>query len=93
MLALALVPHSASFYDSLPVLLTARRKVEALLLSVTSTAGYLYVLASDKTGLGYHEIVDRGWPVLLLTLYLPALVILLKRARSSSVLPSASKVP
>jgi hypothetical protein len=88
LLGLALVPQSASFYDALPALLAARRRSEAVALSAASTLGYLWWLGRDLRGLDYPAIVARGWPVVLLTVYLPALAVLLrpvlwKRAKSS----------
>jgi hypothetical protein len=79
LLGLALVPQSASFYDAVPALLAARRRSEAVLLSAASTLGYLWWLGRDLRGLDYPEIAARGWPVVLLTVYLPALAVLLWR--------------
>ena len=78
-LGLALIPQSASFYDGLPALLAARRRSEAALLSATSSLGYLWWLGRDLGGLDYPGIAAREWPVVLLTLYLPALGVLLWR--------------
>jgi hypothetical protein len=78
-LGLALVPQSGSFYDALPALLVARRKSEAVLLGLVSSLGYLWWLGRDLGGLGYPEIAARNWPVVLVTVYLPALGVLLGR--------------
>jgi hypothetical protein len=88
LLGLALVPQSASFYDAVPALLAARRRGEAVLLSAASSLGYLWWLGRDLRGLDYPAIAERGWPVVLLTVYLPVLAVLLqrefrKRARSA----------
>ncbi len=78
--ALALIPQSATFYDGLPVLLAARRRGEAMLLSALSLAGYLLSMNRDRSMLSYQGIVAQGWPYVLITLYLPALGLVLARA-------------
>jgi hypothetical protein len=80
--ALALVPQSATFYDGLPVLLTARRRGEAILLSALSLIGYVLAQTRDRTMLPYPGIVAQAWPYVLVTLYLPALGLVLARARA-----------
>jgi hypothetical protein len=77
--ALALVPQSATFYDGLPALLTARRRGEAILLSALSLVGYILTQSRDRTMLSYPGIVAQGWPHVLVTLYLPALALVLGR--------------
>ncbi len=79
---LALVPQSATFYDGLPALLTARRRGEAILLSVLSLVGYLVSMSRDRSMLSYPAIVAQGWPYLLVTLYLPAVALVLARWRA-----------
>jgi hypothetical protein len=78
--ALALLPQSATFYDGLPALLAARRRGEAILLSALSLIGYLLAMSRDRTMLSYPGIVAQGWPYVLVTLYLPALALVLRRA-------------
>jgi hypothetical protein len=76
---LALIPQSGAFYDGLPALLAARRSGEAAMLSALSLLGYLLSLSRDRTMLSYPAIVAQGWPYVLVTLYLPALVLVLAR--------------
>ena len=77
--ALALIPQSATFYDGLPALLAARRRGEAILLSALSLIGYLLAMIRDRSMLSYPGIVAQGWPYVLVTLYLPALALVLAR--------------
>jgi hypothetical protein len=76
---LALVPQSGAFYDGVPVLLAARRRGEAILLSALSLIGYLLAIGRDRTMLSYPAIVAQGWPYVLVTLYLPALALVMHR--------------
>jgi hypothetical protein len=84
LLGLALIPQAASFADGLPVLLAARTRGETAALSGISLAGYLAWLSRDWGSGPYENIVARGWPYVLVALYLPALLIVLRRRSAAS---------
>jgi hypothetical protein len=79
LLALAAVPQAASFADSVPLLLVARTRGEALLVAGASLAGYVLWMASDAPRGTYEAIVAHGWPFVLVGGYLPALFVVLRR--------------
>jgi hypothetical protein len=74
--ALALVPLSPHLYEAVPLLLVARSRREMLALTVCGTlggvAGYLW----PPTHVPDHG--PRQWAIVLLTGYLPALIIALR---------------
>ena len=72
--AMTIIPHGLYFYDELPLWLVADTRREAMLLSVTSWLGWL---AWNATSVGPSIPDSSPWSVA--SLYLPALVILLRR--------------
>ena len=75
LLALALVPQVGFFYDGLPLFLTARSALQGAFYAGVSLAGYLawhhWVRTPD-----FFVTVEAGWPLVLATVYLPALGLL-----------------
>jgi hypothetical protein len=77
--ALACVPQVLTFYNALPVLLAARTRRESLVAAALSSVGWL----AWDTSLGgapvatTHPVYAGYW--MLATVYLPALVIVLRR--------------
>lgn len=75
MLAMAIVPQLLCFYDQIPLMLVARNRMEAMLLSLTSS---LAMLAWLQFGWGHPDYLARAAPFVLVGCYLPALVIVLR---------------
>lgn len=78
-LALAAVPQAASFADSVPLLLVARTRGEAIVMTGASLAGYVLWSVSATPRGTYEAIVAHGWPFVLVGGYLPALCVVLRR--------------
>lgn len=85
--ALAILPQSASFYDALPVLLIAGTAVEGVTLAGLSLAGFLCWFPSPH-GMPYAVSVAHGWLWALGTVYLPALVLVLRRRVTGRAAPT-----
>jgi hypothetical protein len=76
---LALAPQTMSPYDALPLLLVYSNRREALAGAWLGLAAIPFLLPRAGTGPAFTAAVDRNAPVLLLTLYLPALILVLRR--------------
>jgi hypothetical protein len=80
--ALALVPHTAALFETLPLLLFARRPRE---LSVLLTLGWLAWIFTSRataqmTTADVPVLLARHWPAVLVCCYLPALALVLSGA-------------
>lgn len=79
--ALALVPHTTVAYETLPLFLVPQRKSEMILLTCLSVAAYVL---SNRYAPG-NEVNDLAgalagyWPYWLVLMYLPALLMVLRR--------------
>lgn len=74
---LACVPHTLAVYESLPLFLIPRRKWDAYALaSLTYVALFLTELHSIQGPAGASP--ERRWPFMLVLVYLPALVMVLR---------------
>jgi len=84
MLALACVPQTTSLYESLPLFLVCRKRSDAYLLAVLS---HVAALVQDRyysaPGQVLETVIAHRWPVFLVTLWLPALVMVLRPAALS----------
>jgi len=81
---LACVPQTLSSYDGLILFLTVRTRREALVLVTGSMLITVYV-AFVGPAPSYAETVHRFAPIRLLLLYLPALMIVLRRPNNGDV--------
>lgn len=82
LLAMAIVPQVQALQSGLVVMLCARTFREAAILAVCSLLGYIAWLKS-VTGFPPVRVIDPAHqgPWLLLTIYLPALVLVLRRTK------------
>jgi hypothetical protein len=81
LVALACVPQTAGLYESLPLFLIPREKSEGYLLAALSFLPAL-VPATIHPGLAsapLESAIEATWPWLFLSLYLPALVMVLRK--------------
>jgi hypothetical protein len=80
---LACVPHSLAAYESLPLFLIPRRKWDAYALAILTYAALFLTELRLPENLGLGTIPDRRWPVTLVLVYLPALVMVLRPAHAT----------
>jgi hypothetical protein len=76
---MACVPLTTHFYEALPALLVVRRPAEGIALVISSWIGFLAVLSSSSPRAGFEPWVLANGYGILLSVYLPALVIVLRR--------------
>jgi hypothetical protein len=78
---LACVPQTAGLYESLPLFLIPRDKGEGYLLAALSyvPAFQLWVLDRSATSAPLESVIEARWPWLFMSLYLPALVMVLRK--------------
>jgi hypothetical protein len=81
---LACVPQTAGLYESLPLFLIPRDKGEGYLLAALSyvPAFELWVLNPRAASAPLESVIEARWPLLFLSLYLPALVMVLRKRNS-----------
>ncbi len=83
LLIMAVVPQSLLYYDQLPLGLVARSRNEAMLLVITGFIGYIAASAGvSATATPAAASVVYG-PAILLTLYIPCLIMVLRRPNES----------
>jgi hypothetical protein len=84
--ALAAVPQVQAFYSGLPALLVGRNFVECATLSLASSVGYLGWIWYDWK-VPESQLADPAHqaPWLLMTVYLPALAVVLLRPNAGGV--------
>jgi hypothetical protein len=88
LLALACIPQTTSLYESLPLFLVSRQRWDAYLLAVLSqVAAFVQDRYYSAPGQVLETVIAHRWPVFLVTLWLPALILVLwpRRAASSSL--------
>jgi hypothetical protein len=80
LLALALTPQTAMWYEALPLSLVPRTRAEGIVLAVTSQLAYASTALTDMPAdwAGYTRTVGM---LMLAGCYLPALVMVLRRRR------------
>jgi hypothetical protein len=76
--ALCVMPHVTTLYETVPLFLVARNRHQAYLLLVLSYVAAVVQAVVQPDGSLLEQVVGR-WPVLLLLLYLPALVMVMLR--------------
>jgi hypothetical protein len=82
LLAMSLMPQTATFADQLLVMLVARTRFEAVLLAAMSAIGGVAWLARLRWG-GHPAMV--GGPYVVLSIYLPALLIVLRHKNTGAI--------
>jgi hypothetical protein len=79
LLALACIPQTTSLYESLPLFLVCRRRWDAYALAVFShVAAFVQSQYFSAPGQVLETVIAHRRPVFLLTLWLPALVMVLR---------------
>ena len=88
LLALACIPQTTSLYESLPLFLVCRRRWDAYALAVLShVAALVQAQYYSAPGQVLETVIANRWPVFLLTLWLPALVMVLRPAQAADLIP------
>jgi hypothetical protein len=83
LLALACIPQTTSLYESLPLFLVCRRRWDAYALAVFShVAAVVQNQYFSAPGQVLETVIAHRWPVFLVTLWLPALVMVLRPAHA-----------
>ena len=92
LLALACIPQTTSLYESLPLFLVCRQRWDAYLLAVLShVAGFVQGQYYSAPGQVLETVIANRWPVFLVTLWLPALIMVLRPARVADLGPVPSR--
>ncbi len=88
--ALACVPHRPAFYELLPLLVIVPRTLRQafVLVAAADLAYVVYVLVPHGT---LPELDRTMWPVMLLLVYLPSLILILRRPNEGDRLASLWK--
>jgi hypothetical protein len=87
LLAIALLPQNTMPHEALPVSLFARSPREILALATCSWIAAWYVVSHSRPP--YSATVATGWPAMLLLVFLPALVLVLRRPSDTDEDPAA----
>ena len=91
--ALCCLPHVTTLYETVPLFLVTSNRHQAYLLLVLSYVAAVVQAWLVPTGSLLEQVVGR-WPVLLLLLYLPALVMVMLRPNEAPANEApASEVP
>jgi hypothetical protein len=84
LLALACIPQTTSLYESLPLFLVCRQRWDAYLLALLS---HVAALVQDQyysaPGQVLETVIANRWPVFLVALWLPALIMVLRPVRAA----------
>jgi hypothetical protein len=80
LLAMGLTPQLLFFYDQLPLWLVPRTRKESIALTACSQLAMLLWFVLSETG---DSVVRSAQPYVLALLYLPALLVLMRRARAT----------
>lgn len=78
---MACVPQSLLFYDQLLLGLVARSRIEAMILVILGFAGWFVATMFLPEGYTTAQVAGVYGPAILLTVYLPCLVMVLRRAK------------
>jgi hypothetical protein len=86
LLALACIPQTTSLYESLPLFLVCRQRWDAYTLAALS---HVAALVQDQyysaPGQVLETVIANRWPVFLVTLWLPALIMVLRPVREADI--------
>ena len=85
--ALCCLPHVTTLYETLPLFLVAKNRYQAYLLLLLSYVAAVLQAVVQPYGSLQEQVVGR-WPVLLICLYLPALVMVMLRPNEWPVHPA-----
>lgn len=85
LLVLAIVPQQLLFYDQLLLWLVPRTWRESATLSALSIAALLLGNSAFPLGAGYQRIVDAYAPAIVALLFLPCLIMVLRRPNEGEV--------
>jgi hypothetical protein len=92
LLALACIPQTTSLYESLPLFLVCRQRWDAYLLAglsqVAALVQHQYYSAPAQV---LETVIANRWPVFLVTLWLPALVMVLRPVRADENDPNSPR--
>ncbi|HKY98690.1 MAG TPA: hypothetical protein VJL35_12595 [Gemmatimonadaceae bacterium] len=77
LLAMSILPQSLLFYDQLILWLVPKTRIESALLGITSYAGWF--LATRLIHGSTSDVSKVYGPAILLTIYLPCLIMVLRR--------------
>lgn len=92
LLALACTPQTTSLYESLPLFLACRQRWDAYALAVLShVAALVQAQYYSAPGQVLEAVIANRWPVFLVTLWLPALIMVLRPVPAAD--PSPSPIP
>lgn len=84
LLALACIPQTTSLYESLPLFLVCRRRADAYALAIFSqVAAFVQSQYFSAPGQVLETVIAHRWPVFLVTLWLPALIMVLRPVHST----------
>jgi hypothetical protein len=88
LLALACIPQTTSLYESLPLFLVCRKRWDAYVLAVLShVAAFVQDRYFSAPGQVLETVIANRWPVFLVTLWLPALIMVLRPERAPEIVP------
>jgi hypothetical protein len=81
LLFMACVPQTGFFYDQLPLLLIPTGRIELVIAVIASDVAYALALHAQGGGLGVGMMSTTiGFPYMIVGVYIPALVIVLRRS-------------
>jgi len=76
---MCVMPQSMAPYDAMALLLAIRTRREAIVAAWLSFASVPFLVTRVGTGAVFTAAVEHNAPILLITLYLPALIMILRR--------------
>ena len=84
LLVMAIVPQSLLFYDQLPLALVAKSRTESMLLVITGFVGYAISTYLLRPSMNTGQVSSIYGPAIVLSLFLPCLVMVLRRPNEAS---------
>ena len=93
LLVMSLVPQTMTYYDPLPVVLCARTFRESLMIALLSQCAMVGTLKFDGTVVAGPAMFAAGAPFALWSIYIPALVMVLRRNSGPDTVRTALQPP
>jgi hypothetical protein len=90
LLAMSLIPQQLFFYDQLPLWLVPATRQQSIALTACSQAGFILFYLMRTPG---ELVVRSAYPFVIATIFLPALVILLRQPAREPARPASSSLP